>query len=316
MRALRFHDWNSAPVLDEVPEPVAGEGELLVRVQAAGLSHLDLTVATGTFGFRPELPYIPGVEGSGIVISGPGLAPGTQVLLRGAAIGLRRDGTWAEFVAAPAKAVSALPVPLDPALAATFFQPTSTAAVALHDIARLQPGEHVIVVGATGAVGGQVVQQALRSGARVTGIVGSEQHLARVHPGAEAIAAHDEPTLAQLAKSRTATLLVDTIGGTRLPDRIRWVAPGGRAVLIGYVAGTKFEVDLPSWLLEDVALLPMNMIRREPRARELSAGLAQRLAAGELSLPVDTVQPEEAAVALERLAAGAVVGRAALIWSS
>lgn len=315
MRALRFHGWNEAPRLDEVPDPVLGEGEVLVQVQAAGLSHLDVTVATGTFGFRPQLPYVPGVEGSGVVVGGDGLAPGTQVLLRGGALGLRRDGTWAQYVAAPPKAVTPLPVPLDPAVAATFFQPTSTAAVALHDIARIEAGEHVVVVGATGAVGGQLVQQALLAGARVTAVVARAEHLARVHPGAEGVTSDDAEALARLAEERSATLLVDTVGGARLPERIRWVSAGGRAVLIGYVGGTTFEVDLPSWLLEDVALLPMNMIRREPRARELSGQLAARLAAGELILPVESVGPEDVAAALERLAAGEVVGRAALVWA-
>jgi NADPH2:quinone reductase len=315
MRALRFHGWNQPPQLDEVPDPVVGEGEVLVQVQAAGLSHLDLTVATGTFGFRPQLPYVPGVEGSGVVVSGDGLVAGTQVLLRGGALGLRRGGTWAEYVAAPAKAVTGLPVPLEPAVAATFFQPTSTAAVALHDIGRVEPGEHVVVVGATGAVGGQLVQQALAAGARVTGVVARPEHLARVHPNADGVVSDDAEAVARLAEKRSATLLVDTIGGARLPERIRWVAPGGRAVLIGYVAGTTFEVDLPSWLLEDVALLPMNMIRREPRARELSADLAGRLASGELTLPVESVGPDGVAAALKRLAAGEVVGRAALVWA-
>jgi NADPH2:quinone reductase len=314
MRAIRFQGWRQAPVIDELPEPVAGDGEVLVRVQAAGLSHLDLTVASGTFGFKPALPYTAGVEGSGVVVSGAGFEPGTQVLVRGGGIGLRRDGTWAAYVAAPAKAVSALSAPLEPAVAATFFQPTSTAYVALHDIARIQDAEHVIVVGAAGAVGGQVVQQALQAGARVTGVVSRTDQLARLDPVAEGLLLDDAEGSAALAKERSATLLVDTIGGALLPERIRWVAPGGRAVLVGYVAGTTFEVDLPSWLLEDVALLPMNMIRREPRARELSGVLARQLAAGRLSLDVEAFTPEQVPEALVRLASGNVAGRAALVW--
>jgi NADPH2:quinone reductase len=314
MRALRFHDWNAAPVLEDVPDPVVAGGEVLVKVQAAGLSHLDRTVATGTFGFRPQLPYVPGVEGSGTVIRGDGFAAGTQVLLRGGGLGLRRDGTWAEYVAAPAKAVSALPIPLQPEIAATFFQPTSTAAVALHDVARLTPGEHVVVVGATGAVGGQIVQQALRAGATVTGVVARQDHLPGVHPQAGAIALDDAEACAELAERRSVTLLCDTIGGVHLPERLGWVRPGGRAVLIGYVAGTTFEVDLPSWLLSDVALLPVNMIRQEGRARELSAGLAASLAAGELTLPVQTFQAEAVQDGLDQMAAGELIGRAALVW--
>jgi NADPH:quinone reductase len=314
MRAVRFHDWNCPPVLEDVPDPAPGPGEMLVRVEAASLSHLDLTVASGTFGFRPSLPYVAGVEGSGVVVSGDNLAPGTQVLLRGGGLGLRRDGNWAEYVAAPANAVSALPVPLQPAVAATFFQPTSTAAVALHDVAHLAAGEHIVVVGAAGAVGGQLVQQALQAGATVTGIVTRPEQLSRVHPGATAVALDDERAIAELTGQRPASLLCDTIGGRELPERLRWVAPGGRAVLIGYVAGTTFEVDLPSWLLSDVAILPVNMIRQERRARELCAGLAAGLADGRLNLPVETFAPDRVAQGLARLAAGEVNGRAALVW--
>ncbi|GGV63158.1 quinone oxidoreductase [Streptomyces longisporoflavus] len=313
MRAVRFHEWGAAPVLDEVPEPVRASGEVLVQVTAGGVSHLDVTVASGEFELKPSLPYVGGVEGAGTVLEADadsGLAPGTQVVLRGGGLGLLRDGTWAERVSVKRKAVTVLEAPLAPAVAASFFVPATTAYVALHDVARLGEDEDVIVVGAAGAVGAMVAQQALTAGARVTGVVGRMDQLADVPKGVEAVTLDDAEGL---ARERSASLLVDTLGGTRLVGRSRWVRRGGRAVVIGYVAGPRVELDLPSWLLDEVALLPVNMIRQERRAREVSGDLARRLSEGDLTLAVEEFGLAEAAEALGALRGGRVRGRAVLL---
>ncbi|MGC0386615.1 alcohol dehydrogenase catalytic domain-containing protein [Streptomyces sp. SAI-129] len=313
MRAVRFHDWGAAPVLDEVPEPVRAPGEVLVQVTAAGVSHLDVTVASGDFELRPSLPYIGGVEGAGTVLEADadsGLAPGTQVVLRGGGLGLLRDGTWTERVSVKRKAVTPLDAPLDPAVAASFFVPATTAHVALHDIARIGRDEDVVVVGAAGAVGAMVAQQALATGAKVTGVVGREDQLADVPKGVEALTLDDA---GGLADNRSASLLVDTLGGAGLVGRSRWVRRGGRAVVIGYVAGPHVELDLPSWLLDEVALVPVNMIRQERRAREVSGDLVRRLSEGELTLAVQGFGLADAAAALDALRGGRVRGRAVLL---
>ncbi|WP_028936192.1 quinone oxidoreductase family protein [Pseudonocardia spinosispora] len=315
MRAARFHEWGAPPVLDEVPEPVRGQGELLVEVRAAAVAHLDVTVSGGDFGMRPPLPYIGGVEGAGVVLESddPSLPPDTQVMLRGGGLGLLRDGCWAERVAVPVKAVTRLHQSLPPAVAATFFVPATTAHVALHDVARLEAGETVIVVGAAGAVGSMVAQQARAAGATVLGVVGRPDQLGQVPDGVEAVDATDAATTERLAKERGASLLVDTLGGADLVSRSRWVRQGGRAVVIGYVTGAETRIDLPSWLLDDVALLPLNMIRRERRAREVAGELVARLAAGELRVPVQTFELNDTALAVEKLRAGRVEGRAAVL---
>ncbi|GAB2898431.1 quinone oxidoreductase family protein [Streptomyces mayteni] len=313
MRAARFHAWGTAPVLDEVPEPVREAGQVLVEVQAAGVAHLDVSVASGDFGMKPNLPYTGGVEGAGLVLDADadsGLAPGTQVLLRGAGLGLLRDGTWTERVSVPRKAVTPLDAPLAPEVAASFFVPATTAHVALHDVAGIRKGEEVVVVGAAGAVGSMVAQQALAAGAKVIGVVGRADQLAQVPRGVEAV---DLGAAERLAEARSATLLVDTLGGAGLVGRSRWVRQGGRAVVIGYVAGAKVELDLPSWLLDDVALLPVNMIRQERRAREVSGELVRRLASGELRLAVERFDLADTAAALEALRAGRVRGRAVVV---
>ena len=305
MKAVRVHEWGVPPTLDEVPAPTPRDGETLVRVEAAAVAHLDLTVAGGRFGFKPELPYVAGVEGCGTVVSSGSYEPGTRVMLRGGGLGLKRDGTWAEFVAT--RGVAPLPAGLAPELGATYFVPATTAYTALHDVARLGDWENevVLVAGAAGAVGSMVVQLALRAGATVLGLANDRS----LPPGVERVRP-DDP---QLARDRPATLLVDTLGGAGLAERSRWVRPGGRAVAIGYVTGTTVSLDLPNWLLEDVALLPVNMIRREDAARRHAPMLAELLAKGELTLDVEAFRLADAARALQLLATGGLQGRAVLV---
>ncbi|HEX6360644.1 quinone oxidoreductase family protein [Actinophytocola sp.] len=308
MKAARIHSWGGRPSLDEVPDPT---GETLVRIEAAAVAHLDLTVASGNFHIKPDLPHIGGVEGCGIVVSSDVHEPGTRVMLRGGGLGLMRAGTWAELVGTRSRNVVPLPANLSPELGATYFVPTTTAYTALHVVAQLGGDETVIVAGAAGAVGSMVVQLALRAGATVIGLVAGEQ-VDRLPDGVEAVRLDDEARAAELTHERPATLLVDTLGGQGLAGRSRWVRPGGRAVAVGYVAGTDVRLDLPNWLLEDVALLPVNMIRRDATAREHAPMLARLLATGELALEVESFDMADAATALDRLATGGLRGRAVL----
>jgi NADPH:quinone reductase-like Zn-dependent oxidoreductase len=311
VRAARFHAWGELPTVDEIAEPDHHDGHVTVHMRAAALSHLDLTVAGGTWSPRPELPYVGGVEGCGVVESGD--AAGTAVLVRGGGLGLVRDGTWAEVVSVAPKALTPVPADLPPAVAATFFQPASTAYVAVHDIGRVGGDDVVIVVGAAGAVGAQAVQQALRTGATVTGVVRHHADLDRVPAGAARVALADPDAVAALAARRPASLLVDTVGGPDTVSRSRWVAPGGRAVVLGYTAGQTVTVDLPSWLLDDVALVPVNMIRLGRRARALEAELAAAYLSGELAFAVETFPLDRIAAGLSRLRAGTLHGRGAVL---
>jgi NADPH:quinone reductase len=314
MRAVRIHDWGTAPRLDDVPAPAPGDGETLVRVEAAAVAHLDLTVASGRFDFKPELPYVGGVEGCGTVVSSDGYEPGTRVTLRGGGLGLVRAGTWAELVVARTRSLVPVPDGLAPEVGATYVVPTTTAYTALHDIARLggwpvegvrsAADEVVVVAGAAGAVGSMVAQLAVRAGSTVLGLAAPGQELP---PGVEPVSPEE------IARDRPATLLVDTLGGDELALRSRWVRPGGRAVAVGYVAGTEVGLHLPNWLLDDVALLPVNMIRRDAAARRHLPMLADLLVRGELVLRVESFRLEDAPRALELLATGGLRGRAVLV---
>lgn len=321
MAAVRVHGWGRPPVVDQVPRPDPGEDEALVRIEAAAVGHLDRTVAGGSFDVKPELPYVGGVEGCGTVVSAASLTAGTRVILRGGGLGLRRDGTWAEYVRVPEKNLMVVPEGMGPALGATYFVPLTTAAAALRSIGRMghwtseiasAEDEVVLVGGAAGAVGSMVAQLASSAGARVLGLVLDQEQADRLPGGVEPILSDDAERLTALDRDRSATLLVDTLGGAQLTRRMAWVRPGGRAVLIGYVTGEEATLDLPNWLLQDVALLPTNMIRRHKEARAYAEQLAPRLTTGELTLDVEEFEFHDAPRVFELMAEGRIRGRAVL----
>lgn len=235
-----------------------------MRIEAAAVSHLDLTVAGGEFGIRPPLPHVGGVEGCGVVVTSEAFSPGTLVNVRGGGLGLQRSGSWAELVVAPDQCVSEVPAGLSAELGATYRQPVTTAAVTLWEVAGLghwnlldisiPADEVVLVTGAAGAVGSAAAQLAVRDGGRVLGLVTGAEQAGRLPAGVEPVQADDAAHLEELARHRSVTLLVDTLGGEGLAARLGWVAPGGRVAVVGYVTGTSASLDIPRWLLDDVSL--------------------------------------------------------------
>ena len=305
MKAARVHAWGEPPRIEEVPEPAAHDGFSLVRMHAATVGHIDRSVWSGTFLRRPPLPYVPGVEAAGIVLRSAKFAPGTRVWLRGAGLGIVRDGTWREVVEAPDDALGPLPVGVSFALGSAFFSPCTSAWVALHEVGRLQPGERVLVTGASGAVGSIAVQLAREAGAQVQAVVFDEGQARRLLADVERVAAQE--------LKPEAHLLIDTVGGAALPQALRGVAPGGRAVLVGYVGGEQAQLDLPELMQRDVSLLPLNMLRREAAGRAATPELLRRSAEGRLKLAVTEFPLNQAAQALEWITLRGHAGRAVLV---
>jgi NADPH:quinone reductase len=288
MKAVRVHAWNEAPRLEELPEPQAGPGNSLVRMHAATVGHIDRTVWSGAFLRHPPLPYVPGVEAAGVVVASDRFAPGSRVWMRGAGLGIARDGTWRELIEVPDEALGALPAAVPFALGSAFFSPCTSAWVALHEVGRLQPGERVLVSGASGAVGAIAMQRAREAGADVRAFDASR------------------------AAQPEADLLLDMVGGGVLPLALRGVKPGGRAVLVGYAGGTETRLDLPELLQRDIALLPLNILRREAAARAAAPDLLQRIADGKLQLAVRQFPLAQAHEALQWIATRGHRGRAVL----
>jgi NADPH:quinone reductase-like Zn-dependent oxidoreductase len=211
-------------------------------------------------------------------VRSPTLEPGTPVRIRGAGVGLERDGTWRELGVFPRNALEPLPADVDPAVAATFFVPCATAYAALHAVGRLVPGETV-----AGA-------------ARVVGVEPSPER-------ARLLAAGVEPAQ-RLPEGETFDLIVDMAGGKELASRLRSARPEGRLVLVGYAAGTSAELDLPAFLAADVRLLPVNLIGWERRLREPARELLARVHAGELTYPLHRFSFGDLPAALRALQSG------------
>jgi NADPH:quinone reductase-like Zn-dependent oxidoreductase len=116
-----------------------------------------------------------------------------------------------------------------------------------------------------------------------------------------------------LAAAGPATVAIDTVGGPVLEALLRTgVAPGGRIAVLGHTASTSLTLDLPSWLLGDVALLPVNMLRRGERSAHALAAVDALAAAGELTVPVERIGWAGFADAITRMQSGDARGRVVL----
>jgi NADPH2:quinone reductase len=227
------------------PGPAPGDGEVLVRVEAAPVNYVDLLVVAGTYQFRPALPFVPGKGPAGIVAAlGAGvgdLRVGDRVLA------MAEAGGWAEAVTANAAQCYRLPPSMSFAEAAALSLVYDTAWFALRERARLEPGETVLVLGASGGVGRAAVQLARAMGARVLGgVLRPERGEAVLAAGADALidlsAAGLYDSLRAQVRAVTggsgADIILDPLGGPFFEAAIRALAWRGRLVVIGFAAGT------------------------------------------------------------------------------
>ncbi|WP_037568801.1 quinone oxidoreductase family protein [Phaeacidiphilus oryzae] len=315
MRAAELSSWGTEVRLVERPEPVPGAGEVRVGMEAANVGHLDLTVMSGTFAHRPELPFTPGTSGVGRVIGtaeGEERWKGRRVLLRGGGLGLERPGTWAERTVVSGAVLREIPESADAGLAATCYSPLSTGWASVDAVGRVQAGEVVVVTGASGAVGSMCVQLAHRAGARVLAMVSGPERTGLVPAGAEEVlAGWDEEAVRRIAAAGGADVLIDPVGGDTLPLLLPALRPGARVVLVGYVRGKALSVDLPNLLAADVSLLPVNMIRREV-PDEVFDGLLGDLIEGRLTLGTAVRPLSEISEALRVLQAPGTGGTVAV----
>lgn len=315
MRAVRVTAWNADLRIDDVPVPRRAHGHSLVRVEAATVGHVDRTIWSGAFVRHPPLPYTPGLEAAGTVLESDSFAVGARVWMRGGGLGTAVDGTWAEFVAAPDAAMGELPANVAFDVGAAFFSPCTSAWIAVHSIGELRAGQRVIVTGATGAVGSVVVQLALDLGAHVIATVSRPERQAALPARVNAVVVNGTER-SESIEGFDADLLVDTVGGPVLAAVLPLVKHGGRAVLVGYLAGSTVTLDLPAFMQRDVSLHPLNMIRREAEGRAVVPGLLDRLGDGRISLAVTTFPLDDASRAFQWLTDPGHLGRAVLLPSS
>ncbi len=237
----------------EVEDP-SDKGLVIIEVVAAGVSFADLLQTRGAYQLRPQLPYSPGMDASGFVRSAPpesGLEAGQRVGV------LLRHGCWQEVVAAPVSQVLALPDDVafeGAALGLNYL----TALFALCTRARAERGETLLVHGAAGGVGTASIQIGRALGLRTIAVVSDEGKC----NFALANGAHEAVTLEgwlaaveAIAGKRAVDIVLDPVGGDRVRDSVRSLAPGGRLVVVGFADGGIPTVKLNRLLLGNSSVI-------------------------------------------------------------
>jgi NADPH:quinone reductase-like Zn-dependent oxidoreductase len=289
MRALAYQEYGSSDrlALRELPEPAAGQGEVVVRVRAAALNPKDVFTLRGRFRLVSgrRFPKVIGLDLAGEVLAagrGAPFRPGDAVfgfLSRFSAL----RGSVAERVAVPARWLAPMPRRASFAEAASVALAGSTALQAFRDVARLRSGDRVLVQGASGGVGSLAIQLAKAAGAHVTATAGAPR-LARVAAlGADE--ALDHATGEALRGGRRYRVVFDVFGNLSL-DRVRPVLDRG-GVFVTTVPSRRIAIDTLRTLVGPVRA---RMVSVRPRTDDL-ADLARRLDDGTLRPQIDRVFP-------------------------
>ena len=245
-------DLSGLVLHDDWPEPPApGPGEVLVAVSHASLNFPDYLMLQGGYQFKPDLPFIPGTEGTGTVIAA---GPGAEAMVGQAVMLGARSGLMAERITLPARGLRPVPQGLTMAEAAAFTVGALTAWVGLVERGRLQPGERVLVTGAGGGMGRAAVQLAAHMGAHVVAVASSEARLqlAREAGAQEAyLVDREHPQI----PVKDIDLVFDPVAGPLVMPLVKCLRRGGRYAIIGFVGGRGESVPLNRLLLKEIALI-------------------------------------------------------------
>ena len=246
MRAVLVREFGpiEAASLSEVPEPAAGSGELSIAIHAAPVNYADLLVIAGRYQTRPQLPFIPGKGAAGVVTAvGDGVS---RFRADDRVFAWVEEGAYAETVTAPEGLCHRLPAAMPFVDAAALGLDYATAWFALTDRARFRPGETVLVLGASGAVGFAAVQIAKALGARVLAGIATPDKADLAHlAGADAVVELWRPDLRdslraqvrEAADGQGADIILDPVGGEVFDAALRALAWRGRMVVIGFAGG-------------------------------------------------------------------------------
>ncbi|QGK70439.1 zinc-binding dehydrogenase [Allosaccharopolyspora coralli] len=254
MRAIRITELNGPDSVDlaEVEAPTPNPDEVMIEVRAAGVTFPDVLMTRGEYQLKPDPPFVPGSEVAGVVRSAPESAD-VQVGQRVAAF--TGIGGFADLATAPPTNVFALPENVSFTEAAGLPMNYLTVQFALSRRGRLNPGETVLVHGASGGVGTAAVQMARAMGARVIAVVSQESKAESARSaGAEHVVLADgfRDAVAELVGPRGTDIVVDPVGGDRFTDSLRCLGPEGRLLVIGFTGGEIPTVKVNRLLLNNL----------------------------------------------------------------
>lgn len=327
MKAIRFHSFGGPEhlVYEEVSKPVPEPGEVLIRVKACALNHLDLWVGQGIPAYNISLPHIPGCDVSGVVESmGEGIcsvkpgarvfiAPGLSCFNCGPCLsgsdhlcdsyqifGAGSNGGYAEFAKAPASNIIHIPDHVGFVEAAAFPLTFLTAWHMLIWRAKLRPGNDLLVLGGGSGVGSAAIQIGKLAGARVIATSGRQEKLdLAAKMGADILIDHSKDDFSQVIKkitdNRGVDIVFEHVGPTTFGQSVRSLALGGRLVTCGATTGPKTELDLRYLFSRELTIMGAKMGSRAELIK-----VAQLIGEGKLIPVIDSVFPLSQARAAQK----------------
>ena len=305
----------------DIPEPVAGKGEVVVKIAAAALNFFDTLIIQGKYQYKPDMPFSPASEFSGTVESvGEGVTgfkPGDRV------IGNIPTGAAREKIAVPARALISVPDGLELEKGAGLIVTYGTTIHALKDRAKLKPGETLAVLGASGGVGLAAVELGKVLGAKVIACASSPEKLAfaKQH-GADELIDYSKEDLKERLKTLTngkgVDVIYDPVGGDFAEAALRSIAWEGRFLVIGFAAGEIPKIPLNPALAEGREIVGGfwgAFAQRNPEAnRQHISDIAKWTSEGKLSAHLDAkYKLDDAVEAFRAIAQRKVKGKIVLV---
>ncbi|MEX1252819.1 MAG: NADPH:quinone oxidoreductase family protein [Dehalococcoidia bacterium] len=318
MRAVRLVSLDGPDGLEvaDIPEPAKGD-RLIVEVHAAGVGFPDLLMTRGRYQFRPDPPFVPGIEMAGAVHwapEGSPFAPGDGVAAWSPL------GCWAEYAHASPLATFRIPDGMSYAEATSLVNYQS-AYFGLVERGEAREGESVLIHGAAGGVGSAAVDLARALGLVSFAVARGKDKLAVAGAlGAEHLLDADSDWLAEvrrLTDNRGVDLVFDPVGGDRFLDSVRALAVGGRLLVVGFAGGAIPEVKVNRLLLKNTAVVGVawgEYTRVDPEMpQRVGRALAELWSAGRLHPVVGATYPlEQAADALRDIESRRATGKVVL----
>ena len=287
MKSIRVHEFGDPEVLrlEEIPDPQPQAGQILVRVQAAGVNPVETYLRSGVYAALPELPWTPGTDAAGVVEAvGEGVqkfAAGDRVYLFGSL-----SGTYAGLALCEPSQVFSLPEGVSFAQGAALGVPYGTAHYALFERGRALPGETVLIHGATGGVGTAAVQLARAAGLTVIGTGGTGRGRAMVREqGAHHVLDHGADdyldALPEITGGRGVDIVIEMLANVNLDRDLEVLAPRGRVVVVG--SRGRVEIDPRRTMSRNADIRGLTLMNAAPQElKSIHAALYAGLESGAL----------------------------------